>query len=96
MLSGPPGSGKTLVLAGRAKYLAARHPDWRIVVLCYNNSLVPYLSRWWTGTRMWRSLRSASSPTRMGHKISLNGAEQAAADLAGAKARGIDRSWTRC
>ena len=40
---GPPGSGKTLVLAGRAKYLAAQHPDWHIVVLCYNNSLVPYL-----------------------------------------------------
>src|ERR1039457_4284897 len=28
LLSGPPGSGKTLVLAGRARYLAALHPDW--------------------------------------------------------------------
>jgi len=27
MLSGPPGSGKTLVLAGRAKYLAVQHPE---------------------------------------------------------------------
>jgi superfamily I DNA/RNA helicase len=29
------GSGKTLVLASRAKILAKQHPDWKILVLCY-------------------------------------------------------------
>jgi len=43
VVTGPPGSGKTLVLAARAKWLAAKHPSWRIVILCYNRLLVPYL-----------------------------------------------------
>jgi hypothetical protein len=43
VVGGPPGSGKTLVLAARARWLARRHPDWRIQVLCYNRALVPYL-----------------------------------------------------
>jgi DNA helicase IV len=42
-LTGPPGSGKTLVLVARAKWLAEQHPDWRIQVLCFNRVLVPYL-----------------------------------------------------
>ena len=45
LLTGPPGSGKTLVLAARARRLAAEHPDWRIQLLCYNKTLVPYLRR---------------------------------------------------
>ena len=43
LITGPPGSGKTLVLAARAKWLAAQHPGWRISVLCFNRLLVPYL-----------------------------------------------------
>lgn len=43
MISGPPGSGKTLVLAARARWLAEKHPEWNIEVLCYNRLLVPYL-----------------------------------------------------
>lgn len=43
VITGPPGSGKTLVLAARAKWLATQYPDWRIVMLCYNRLLVPYL-----------------------------------------------------
>lgn len=43
VLTGPPGSGKTLVLAARARWLAQQHPDWHIQVLCYNNALVQYL-----------------------------------------------------
>ena len=43
LVQGPPGSGKTLVLAARARWLASLHPDWRIQFLCFNNALVPYL-----------------------------------------------------
>lgn len=35
LIRGVAGSGKTLVLASRAKMLAKEHPDWRILVLCY-------------------------------------------------------------
>ena len=42
-ISGPPGSGKTLVLAARARWLAQSNPRWRIVFVCYNKSLVSYI-----------------------------------------------------
>lgn len=42
-ISGPPGSGKTLVLVARATWLAEQHPDWQIQILCFNRVLVPYL-----------------------------------------------------
>lgn len=35
MIRGVAGSGKTIVLASRAKWLARNHPDWKILVLCY-------------------------------------------------------------
>lgn len=39
MIRGVAGSGKTLILASRAKMLAKQHPDWKILILCYNISL---------------------------------------------------------
>jgi superfamily I DNA/RNA helicase len=42
-LSGAPGSGKTVVLVARARHLAYEHPEWRIQILCYNNTLALYL-----------------------------------------------------
>lgn len=45
LLTGPPGSGKTLVLAARARRLAAEHPEWQIQMICYNKTLMPYLRR---------------------------------------------------
>ncbi|WP_139991867.1 3'-5' exonuclease [Paenibacillus paridis] len=35
LIRGVAGSGKTLVLASRAKILAKQHPEWKILVLCY-------------------------------------------------------------
>ena len=43
ILKGVAGSGKTLVLACRAKYLKTIYPDWKILVVCYNNSLCNHL-----------------------------------------------------
>lgn len=39
LIRGVAGSGKTLILASRAKILAKQHPDWKILILCYNISL---------------------------------------------------------
>jgi superfamily I DNA/RNA helicase len=36
---GVAGSGKTLVLAARARLLTSEHPEWRIRVVCFNKSL---------------------------------------------------------
>ncbi len=39
LLFGVAGSGKTVLLIARARYLAIKHPDWKILVLCYNRLL---------------------------------------------------------
>ncbi len=43
LLRGVAGSGKTIVLIGRARHLRERHPEWRILVLCFNRSLASSL-----------------------------------------------------
>ena len=39
LLFGVAGSGKTILLISRARILAKRHPDWNILILCYNKLL---------------------------------------------------------
>jgi superfamily I DNA and RNA helicase len=39
LIRGVAGSGKTIILASRAKMLAKQNPDWKILILCYNISL---------------------------------------------------------
>lgn len=43
VLKGVAGSGKSLVLACRAKFLQTQHPDWQILIVCFNRSLRQYL-----------------------------------------------------
>lgn len=43
LIKGVAGSGKTLVLAYRARYLHLQHPNWKILFLCYNVSLRKYV-----------------------------------------------------
>ncbi len=43
ILSGVAGSGKTVILLARARLRAARAPDARLLVLCYNVSLASFL-----------------------------------------------------
>ncbi|TKD72219.1 3'-5' exonuclease [Pseudalkalibacillus hwajinpoensis] len=39
LIRGVAGSGKTLILASRARLIKQKHPDWKILILCYNISL---------------------------------------------------------
>jgi hypothetical protein len=39
LIFGVAGSGKTILLIARARILARRHPDWKILILCYNRLL---------------------------------------------------------
>ncbi|WP_423798045.1 3'-5' exonuclease [Neobacillus sp. SAB-20_R2A] len=39
LIRGVAGSGKTIILASRAKMLSKQNPNWKILILCYNISL---------------------------------------------------------
>lgn len=43
VIRGVAGSGKTVILICRARYLAEVHKDWNILVLCYNKTLASFL-----------------------------------------------------
>lgn len=43
LIRGVAGSGKTIILIARAKFLSQLYPDWNILFLCYNKSLALYL-----------------------------------------------------
>jgi len=45
LVRGVAGSGKTRVLIARAKYLARNHPDWRILVVTFNEPLARRLKQ---------------------------------------------------
>lgn len=45
LIRGVAGSGKTLILASRAKMLAKNHPDWKILILCFNISLAQNITQ---------------------------------------------------
>ena len=50
LVRGFSGSGKTLVLMQRAKFLAAQYPDWDILVLTFNKPLQEQLESAFKGT----------------------------------------------
>lgn len=77
VITGPPGSGKTLVLAARAKWLAEEHPEWRIAVLCYNRLLVPYLEALVWGHANIVVYTFGRFTTRLGVRVSLDNEEWA-------------------
>lgn len=45
LIRGVAGSGKTIILASRAKMLAKQNPDWKILILCYNISLANFIQQ---------------------------------------------------
>ncbi len=50
LVRGFSGSGKTLVMIQRAKFLAAQYPDWKIGVFTFNKALQQMLERAFQGT----------------------------------------------
>jgi AAA domain len=89
LLTGPPGSGKTLVLAGRARYLAMAHPEWRVVMLCYNNALLPYLRHLVAGYPNVEVTTFGKFSYSEGHRFSLHNDADEAQYLARARRNGI-------
>ncbi|MEF3280509.1 MAG: NERD domain-containing protein [Elusimicrobiota bacterium] len=39
LIRGVAGSGKTIILIARAKYISMLYPNWKILLLCYNKTL---------------------------------------------------------
>lgn len=51
LFSGVAGSGKTIILMARAKFLISRNLDSQVLILCYNITLAAYLrSALWAGS----------------------------------------------
>ena len=92
LLTGPPGSGKTLVLAARARNLAAAHPDWRIQMLCYNKTLVPYLRRLVSDSPNVAVNRVWEIAKEFGIRFSFDDDKATSAGLKAAERRGLPRS----
>jgi hypothetical protein len=82
LVTGPPGSGKTLVLAARARWLAADHPDWAIQLLCFNKLLVPYLRSLVAGYPNVHVETFGRFVAAEGHRMSFVDEASAARDLA--------------
>ena len=71
VVNGPPGSGKSLVLAARARWLASRNPTWNIEVVCFNKLLVPYIEGLVSGTGV-RVGRMSEFMQRQGLRMSFD------------------------
>lgn len=95
VVTGPAGSGKSLILAARAKRLATEHPDWKIQVLCFNHGLVPYLEYIMGEHENIKVEQFGNFVTRLGHRVSMSPADETKSveDYGRAKARGIELSY---
>lgn len=88
VITGPPGSGKTLLLAARARHLARAHPDWSVAVVVFNRALVPYLTRLIDEPSVTVATVGRFAH-RHGQRILFEGGAAAAAVLAQQRERGI-------
>lgn len=72
LITGPPGSGKTLVLVARARWLATLHPEWKLLVLVYNRLLARHLGKMLEGHPNVQVSTFGLFTQSKGHRISLN------------------------
>jgi len=89
VVTGPAGSGKSLVLAARARWLSSEHPDWRIRIVCFNQGLSSYFNSLVVGCPNVTVETIWEYADRIGHRVSFKSGEQAELDLEKARARGI-------
>ena len=90
VVTGPPGSGKTLLLAARARELHRVHPDWQVTILVFIRALVPYVTRLVNDPAVTVTTMGKFAH-QLGFRISLRDSEEAAQDLRKAQQRGIPR-----
>jgi hypothetical protein len=76
IVTGPAGSGKTLVLVARARLLSLRNPSWRIRVVCFNNALKPYLESLVRDLRNVKVFTFYELITANGHSFRMKGATE--------------------
>jgi DNA polymerase III delta prime subunit len=86
LISGPPGSGKTLVLAARACWLAKQNPGWIIQILCFNRLLVPYLEQLVWGHANIDVRTFGRFTSKLGIRVSLDNEEWASKQVGNALA----------
>lgn len=91
VVTGPPGSGKTLLLAARARELRRVHPDWQVTILVYNRALAPYVTRLVNDPAVTVTTVGKFAH-QLGFRIDLRGGEEAAWDFRKAQERGIPRA----
>jgi superfamily I DNA/RNA helicase len=91
VITGPPGSGKTLLLAARARHLAMTHPEWHVAVVMYNRALVPYVAGL-VGMPSVTVTTAGRFAHSLGLQIKFEGGESAADELARARSRGVPRA----
>lgn len=80
ILTGPAGSGKTLVLVARARLLSKKHPNWKIRVVCYNNALKPYLEGLVRGLRNVQVFTFYELIKENGHSFKMKDASEGIAE----------------
>ena len=89
VIAGPAGSGKSLVLAARARWLSSEHPDWRIRIVCFNQGLTSYFDSLVTGCPNVTVETIWQYANRIGHRISFDSSQQAEKDYEMSEAKGI-------
>jgi thymidine kinase len=89
VITGPPGSGKTLLLIARAKWLATIHPKWTIKIIAYNNLLVSHLSELVRDFPNVEVLTFRDFARKRGDSINEKDETRALADVNRAKRTGI-------
>ena len=86
---GPPGSGKSLILAARAKWIAANHPKWTVALIVFNKSLETYFRNLLKGEPSIEVAGFDALARSLGHRVDGNDDARAIVDLRNLKKSGI-------